>query len=776
MKNYLCAENLISSTNESLNKVIQSSSAMDGYPITNILVSEEKTIWLSTEELPQEITINLYKSLFKEFPKKISSIGIYCWHAYNTNPKLIEVQISKNKGKNFFSLGNFDLCLKPGKQLLQLEDDSNCFLSKDIANDNLVLKLIIKETFGDKRTYINNIYLYEDINIFGKKLLTSMEPIKEEDSNSMIYLRESRERTLPKSGIKAKANNLIYKNNNLKDILDMEFDSKSEDEKKKSLNQKNENKILGIESEFMMSDSELSEKINMNNFEDKKRENITSNKGENKLINNQELNSSLNENKNNFKNNQRYFMEKMLGEELNYNKLISGNEEQNEAEEKEKSLKIDDFDDDDNEEDNNKYNENINENNINNVLNNYEYNNNIQNYMEKEIDEHSNNSYREEELNLLIEEFQNYKKFQKQKVINYERKINYLENQFKEMTFLSNKMNSTINTILESQMNQKKENHDYLLNTMRKIINEKVTKVFSNFHNFNNFCLFYSPYRMQNQYNNPYNFNTIGNPIFDFNRNIINNKIIKRYKMKSEKKYLKAKYNTISVRKKSGQKSDYRKNSINSYNNAFNNEEANENDLLSNNNIYKAAEYDNENEFQDYPLQMGLYSENDIQNFPFFIKNQKKKPTSIHHNNSSRSLVLMNNNRQNYNRLNTDNNDYAINNRTQKVVNNGRFSANQNFGYIKNINMNNYFSENNEIAQNFDEIKNNTSKKIVKPSNLKSENYLKGNNKNEMNKAFPIKDKNAKKGNNNNQKKVDNIKIDNNNKNNSAKKKNRFYK
>ena len=743
---------------------------MDGYPITNILVSEEKTIWLSTEELPQEITINLYKSLFKEFPKKISSIGIYCWHAYNTNPKLIEVQISKNKGKNFFSLGNFDLCLKPGKQLLQLEDDSNCFLSKDIANDNLVLKLIIKETFGDKRTYINNIYLYEDINIFGKKLLTSMEPIKEEDSNSMIYLRESRERTLPKSGIKAKANNLIYKNNNLKDILDIEFDSKSEDEKKKSLNQKNENKILGIESEFMMSDSELSEKINMNNFEDKKRENITSNKGENKLINNLELNSSLNENKNNFKNNQRYFMEKMLGEELNYNKLISGNEEQNEAEEKEKSLKIDDFDDDDNEEDNNKYNENINENNINNVLNNYEYNNNIQNYMEKEIDEHSNNSYREEELNLLIEEFQNYKKFQKQKVINYERKINYLENQFKEMTFLSNKMNNTINTILESQMNQKKENHDYLLNTMRKIINEKVTKVFSNFHNFNNFCLFYSPYSMQNQYNNPYNFNTIGNPIFDFNRNIINNKIIKRYKMKSEKKYLKAKYNTISVRKKSGQKSDYRKNSINSYNNAFNNEEANENDLLSNNNIYKAAEYDNENEFQDYPLQMGLYSENNIQNFPFFIKNQKKKP-SIHHNNSSRSLVLMNNNRQNYNRLNTDNNDYAINNRTQKVVNNGRFSANQNFGYIKNINMNNYFSENNEIEQNFDEIKNNTSKKIVKPSNLKSENYLKGNNKNEMNKAFPIKDKKAKKGNKNNQKKDDNLKIDNNNKNNSAKKK-----
>ena len=71
MKNFLSIDNLNISSGESLRELIQSSSEMEGCPITNILESEDKTIWLSTEELPQEITINLSKSFFKEFPKKI---------------------------------------------------------------------------------------------------------------------------------------------------------------------------------------------------------------------------------------------------------------------------------------------------------------------------------------------------------------------------------------------------------------------------------------------------------------------------------------------------------------------------------------------------------------------------------------------------------------------------------------------------------------------------------------------------------------------------------
>ena len=533
MKNFLCIENLVLSSLETISQIIQSSSEMEGCPITNILESEEKTLWLSTEELPQEITINLFKSFFKVFPKKISSIGIYCWHAYPTNPKLIEVLISKDKGKTYISLGNFDLCLKPGKQLLQLDDDSDYILSEDNNNDNLVIKLIIKETFGDKRTYINNIYLYEDINLCEKKLLTSMELIKEEDSN--IYLRESRERTLPKSNIKVKMNDLDRNNNNLKDLLEIDFDAKSDDEKNQ--NKKIDFK-LGTESEFMMSDSELSEKYNSNkkkeNKKDEENKSIKNNEGSNNSLNNKE-------NKNiNFKNNDRYFMEKIEKDDLNYNNIIIGNEENHEVEEKETSLNINDFNDDE---------DNENEKDIINNLNNFSVKNKIQNYMNNENNERANNSYREEDLNLLIEEFEDYKKVQNQKIKNYEKKLNYLENQFKEMTNLSNQMSNKINTILESQMNQKKENNDNLLNTMRTMINEKVYKVFSNFNRYSNFNPYYSLYPMRNPFNVPYNYNTIGVPAFDYNRN---NNIIKRYKINSGKNNSKNKNNTLLGRNKSG--------------------------------------------------------------------------------------------------------------------------------------------------------------------------------------------------------------------------------
>ncbi len=553
MKNYLSTENLISSSVEFLNEIILSSGEMEGCPITNILETDEKTLWLSTEELPQEITINLFKSFFKEFPKKLSSIGIYCWHAYPTNPKLIEVKMSKDKGKTFISLGNFDLCLKPGKQLLQLDDDSDYILSQENYNDNLIIKLIIKETFGDKRTYINNIYLYEDISLCEKNFLTSMEPIKEEDSNSMIYLRESRERTLPKSNIKTKVNinHFAEKNNNLKDLLEIDFDSKSEDVKNK--NKKAGNKV-GLESDLMMSDSELSEKFNINHFNKDKKENIEDKKEENKIMNKNEEadNNILNneENINNSKNNERYFMEKIDNDRLNYNQLIQENEETHEVKEKEKSLNINDFNDDEE-------NENDNEKDINNELNNFELNDNIQNYIDKDINEQLNISYREEDLNLLIEEFENYKNITQQKIKNYEKKINYLENQFKEMTLLNNNMNNKINTILESQMNQKKENHDYLLDTMRKIINEKVYKVFINFNKFYNFIPYYPPYPMGNEMNIPYHYNINGTQTFNPYRN---NNIVKRYNIKSEKKQLKIKNNTVPARSKSGRRIDYKSN------------------------------------------------------------------------------------------------------------------------------------------------------------------------------------------------------------------------
>jgi len=284
---------------------------------------------------------------------------------------------------------------------------------------------------------------------------------------------------MPKSAIKSNKKSLIDKSSNLKDLLEIDFDAKSEENYK---NNKNENKILGIESEFLMSDSEFSEKYNNSNikdndlFNDKKKDEIKTNKTE--IINNkEELNKDLQDNnKNNIKNNERYTTEKAINDKSKVNKNIN-KEEPQEVEEKEKSLNINDFNDDEENE-----NHNDNDNNNNNINEEQLNNNNSQNDMEKDIDEQSINSYREEDLNLLIDEFENYKKMQMKKVKNYEQKLNYLENQFKEMTYLSKYMKNRINTILGNQLKQKRINQDYLfffsIHLLHQIYHLKISNLF----------------------------------------------------------------------------------------------------------------------------------------------------------------------------------------------------------------------------------------------------------------------------------------------------------
>ena len=98
----------------------------------------------------------------------------------------------------------------------------------------------------------------------GKKILTSMEPIKEEDSNSMIYLRESRERVLTK---------------NVKEIDTIE---------------ENKDNINNEESQSLISDSDLSEKYNNNKEkkDDIKNNERYLNENENEIL--MEMNKQIN--------------------------------------------------------------------------------------------------------------------------------------------------------------------------------------------------------------------------------------------------------------------------------------------------------------------------------------------------------------------------------------------------------------------------------------------------------------------------------------------------
>ena len=298
MKNFLSLDNLIFQEKNTISNFIQSSSEVSDCSITNVLEDNSSSIWISSEELPQEIILNISRSFFKEYPKKLSAIGIYCWHAYPTNPKLVEILISKNNDENYISFGNFDLCLKPGRQLLQLDEENDTnFLNTE--NNNYTIKILIKETFGDKRTYINNIYLYENIDFMGSGIINSfngIDTIKEEDdSSSIFYLRESRERTLPRKNKNNSVNNNISSNKINNDIINinnnqnqLQLQTNSNNAMKKVYSDELKSKDLTIdEFEIITKTKNKQNKINNNiNSETKIIKNNYENDESNLMINN----------------------------------------------------------------------------------------------------------------------------------------------------------------------------------------------------------------------------------------------------------------------------------------------------------------------------------------------------------------------------------------------------------------------------------------------------------------------------------------------------------
>ena len=102
----------------------------------------------------------------KKYPKNgFNTFGIYCWHAYNTNPKVIELLISTNynsanKNNTFTSLGLFELEMRDGIQLFSI--DYNVLDDENIKNKIKGIKLVIKNSFGGNKTYINQIMFYEN--------------------------------------------------------------------------------------------------------------------------------------------------------------------------------------------------------------------------------------------------------------------------------------------------------------------------------------------------------------------------------------------------------------------------------------------------------------------------------------------------------------------------------------------------------------------------------------------------------------------------------------
>ncbi len=469
MKNFLSPENLNLETSQSMKDLIKASSEMDGCPIKNILNNETNSMWLSGEGMPQEITINLKRGILKEYPKKLSAVAIYCWHAYPTNPKLIEIQISKNNENNFNSLGNFELCLKPGTQLFQLDDDNDFLINEKIQK--ITLKLIIKETFKGDRTYINNVYLYENIDMN----FINANNISEDnvnlgnnnnnglsDSSSIIYLRESRERNLPRSNFstigKDKLNNQLKDNLNTfsKDLTEDLLDLKSKDLGLISINNLNSNPTINLNS------------IHLSN-------NLTSQN--NMLISDSELSErkSINRDRNLF-NNELNVSSKILEEEEEkekssvFNSVKKSNTTSkifNPIKSQSTNLKnnniiltsTNNFQGTDTQKEIYKTNED--------PINEYIQNENIENY---------NNNI----IYTLQNDFISYQKYTEEKFKNYDNKISNIENELYEIKEKISKLAENLSTFVDAQNAQNQTIYGYVLGECKHMIDSQIVKAINN--------------------------------------------------------------------------------------------------------------------------------------------------------------------------------------------------------------------------------------------------------------------------------------------------------
>ena len=470
--NIISKENLKLNSPQLLRSLIQSSSEMNGCPITNIIEKEIKSIWLSEESLPQEIILNINKNYFIHYPKKLSAIGIYCWHAYSTNPKQIEILINNNKNTNFISLGDFDLGLKPGMQLLHLDEDLLLDNEENKLNDNICIKLIIKETFGGKRTYINNLSLYEDIDVNELNLKSIQEENDEEENSSTIFLRESR-------------NKNIFKNNL----------------KKNNINNGN---IL-LTSEILISDSELSERKNFGEKVDKflglnsklkipemseTKENNSTLKNNNSIKYNKiKINNSNNNNLNS--NNARYQPQHKNKSPLKSNGYIISDKNLLYSDKK-SFLNSNIF----NANNNLNINTQTSQNNLNNQLLTTEM-------MKSQID-YQNDFFSPEKQNkflcskgeisnieypadnqLLINEFHSYQKSQDEKMKKFEERITKIENKIEDINSTIKNINENLNNLINKEKLNETENKNYkdeiikecekmIKNTLIEILDKKI--------------------------------------------------------------------------------------------------------------------------------------------------------------------------------------------------------------------------------------------------------------------------------------------------------------
>lgn len=150
------------------------SSEVRGCAAVNVLCDNEKRLWLSEQGLPQEIIFDL--THVKSRPDHCCTFGWYCWHSYKSNPSLVELWVSEDES-HWLKWGSFE-----GKPT----NGENLFKINPLPLQYTFLKLLICDTFGSSNTYINQVYLFEDL---GDSISKSLDDSKEDKSFDVPHLK-----------------------------------------------------------------------------------------------------------------------------------------------------------------------------------------------------------------------------------------------------------------------------------------------------------------------------------------------------------------------------------------------------------------------------------------------------------------------------------------------------------------------------------------------------------------------------------------------------------
>jgi len=140
-------------------------------------VPPTQELWLSTETLPQTLLFDL--SGLKERPATLKCFGWLCWKAYSSNPALVDIAASED-GKVYEKLGTLQGQQTSGPQFFPI---------KPVLPRFAYLQIVIRQTFGANKTYLNQVFLLEEIP--GEKQLPDSQDLKTLLRKQLNHLEEN---------------------------------------------------------------------------------------------------------------------------------------------------------------------------------------------------------------------------------------------------------------------------------------------------------------------------------------------------------------------------------------------------------------------------------------------------------------------------------------------------------------------------------------------------------------------------------------------------------